>query len=258
MSNTKTTSILSLPATNPTPNKWCPSFAHITLVVSTSLVLLTTFLTYLFWKNRETPAFQARQVQMTIFASICLIISIILPIASSYNLCNNGELQDTLYINVSGGAIYTYALWLILYRTWILVINWKMAICQLTNINSSKLTEIKNIWSSIYKYFATSFATKCWYFILSIWIIMFILCGKVEFYFKHGFNGSWGLFIIITIYSLTALTVLIIGYNMRDHFLLMKEMKFFMIIVIILGLLFVIVGEYLDDWAIFYTPDRKS
>ncbi len=116
----------------PPPNEWCPSFAHITLATSTFLVLLTTMLMYFFWKNRETPAFQARQVEMTMFASFCLIISMMLPIASSYNMCNYGELQDTLYINVSGGAIYTYAQWLILYRTWILVINWK--VCSIYNL----------------------------------------------------------------------------------------------------------------------------
>ena len=102
-----------------------------------------------------------------------------------------------------------------------------MAITQLKTMqdSTSSLDIKKNYWWIIHKYFATKFAIRCWYFILTSWIIIFTLCADIKFYFNNGWNGPIALSIIGYFYTFISFLLLIIGRNMRDHFALMAEMK---------------------------------
>eukprot|EP01083_Nonionella_stella_P012278 34824_1 len=230
-------------------NDWCPIAPHITLVISILCVTISIVLMYCFWGNRESPAFAARRPIMTMTVSLSIIIAMLLPVLAGYNVCYQQGLQSTLYFNLTAGGIYSYALWLITYRTWLLFINWKMAALHMTLIQNSsyRLNIDQNLWCICYRLFATSVAIQCWHCILSIWVIVFILCAEQSFYFRDGFNGPWTLQIVFTIYCIVSFLVLIIARKMRDHFALMAEMKIQIVFAFVLGLAFIIIGEYLSN-----------
>ena len=107
-------------------NNWCPRIANVTTIISIFLSLSIICLSYIFWKNRDAAAFKIRQPIITVIISIASVIAMILPVAATYNICNKGEIQTSLYFNVTAAGIYLYCLWLITFRSWILFLNWKV------------------------------------------------------------------------------------------------------------------------------------
>eukprot|EP01084_Bolivina_argentea_P283995 486561_1 len=242
----------------PPPNKFCPLLANVTLFTSLFLCITTMVLMYFFWKNEESPAFKSRRPIMTLFVSLCIITAMIFPNLAAYNICNKGEIQHTLYFNLSAAAIYLYSLWLITYRTWILFINWKIAISQVTEITELNNNENSNavLWENIYKYWATPTAIRCWYIVNVIWIVIIISVSDVDTYFHPDSIGQWVIRCSFIFWSLFSILLLFGTRNMRDHFSLMTEMKIYIVLNVIITCMFIITAEYLSDWAPSYSPPQ--
>eukprot|EP01083_Nonionella_stella_P097629 274406_1 len=240
----------------PPSNDMCPVMAHTTLLVSLSLSAITICLLYLFWKNRETPAFKSRRPIMTLTITICILFAMSLPILAAYNICNKGEIQHTLYFNISSAAIYTYGLWLITYRTLVLFINWKMAISQLVAASSSNSNITSNRWCTIHKYFASKYATYAWCIALLSFIVIEMSVADITIYFHQNNIGPWVIRSCFFVWMFVSLVLVFIARNMRDHFYIMLEMKIYIGYVIIMVTGFIYVGEYLPVWAPQYSPPQ--
>ena len=101
--------------------------------------------------------------------------------------------------------------------------DYQMAISQLEATNMDSVQHVQNIWWSVYPYFAKKTARRCWYLILSVFIIIEIFCADTDIYFDQ--SGPWIIRGCYFLWMLVSIILVITARNMRDHFSLMFEMK---------------------------------
>lgn len=114
----------------------CPHMQNVTIGLTLFGWLVVSWAIYSFHSHRHSPAFRVRKPLMTISISLGIALSTIPLCVSSYNLCNGGEREVSVYCTVISAGFLVYSLWIVSLRTWIMLFNWK--VCNIDVLHTNK------------------------------------------------------------------------------------------------------------------------
>ena len=106
----------------------CPDIQYGTFGLAIFGYMILFLAMFAFYSHRKSPAFRVRRPLMTVCISIGIALSVVPLCVSSWNLCNGGTRDLSVFCTVVSVGFLVYSLYLVLLRAWAMLFNWKVKI----------------------------------------------------------------------------------------------------------------------------------